>query len=111
MEPRVLVVERFGEMRDIIVAILQREHFVVDVADDFVSSGDAGSYAVVVADVPFDETAASVERRIVARHPALATRLVLITANDEDAPIVNAELLQKPFERRGLVTAVQRLVV
>ena len=109
MEARALVIERFSEMRDVIVAILRREHFIVDVADDFSASADAGSYDVVVADVPFDETAASVERRILQKHPALASRIVLMSANGEEASLVHAQLLEKPFERSGLVDAVHRL--
>ena len=115
MQRRALLLEPFNEMREVLVTLLRGERFAVDVVDDWtdVAISDRGAYDVIVADVPFDESVRAVERRMVAREPSIAPRLVLMTTESDmatpfDADSRAAEVLHKPFERSHFLTAVRR---
>jgi DNA-binding response OmpR family regulator len=110
MEHRALVVERFAEMREVISLLLTREHYRVDTVSEWsdVPEVDRRRYDVIVADVPFDETARSVERRIAGRDTVVASRLLLMSANN-DTEAAESEILHKPFDRAHFVDAVRRV--
>jgi DNA-binding NtrC family response regulator len=115
MQRRALLLEPFNEMREVLVTLLRGERFTVDLANDWteVAVDDRGSYDVIVADVPFDESVRSVERRMVARAPSIAPHLVLMTTESDmatpfDADSRAAEVLHKPFDRSHFLTAVRR---
>ncbi len=107
---RALVVEPSPDLRELIRAVLVAQHFVVDAVADAeeVVPGDAGNYALVVADVPFGEMTTLFAERLHARFPRIGSHVVLMSADRDDSPEPpsRSELLLKPFDRRSLVRAV-----
>jgi DNA-binding NtrC family response regulator len=112
---RVLVVEDFDQLRELLVAGLRDAGHEVDGAASVAEAirMRPESYHVLVTDMRLgDDDGRALLERVTAADPTMTSRCVLMTGGGFEAPSLPAEIpvLVKPFPIDALVDAVRRVM-
>jgi DNA-binding response OmpR family regulator len=115
VEPaRVLVVEDFGQLREMLVEGLTKASFAVDGADSVRQARGLHpeTYAVLVVDHRLgDGLGTDLFRELCDRDESVASRFVMMTADPHRVELpTGVPILVKPFRLAVLVDAVRRIL-